>query len=111
MASIGDGAPGAGGNGSAPGGGGNGGAPGDNTNEGNTNASTSSAPFSGYMVLSLIDVLLVIYILIMLSLGLQSYVNVDDAYAYVMKSMPIFLFSHTTRLLTIVNVMFIILLF
>nr|ABA91335.1 hypothetical protein LOC_Os11g04120 [Oryza sativa Japonica Group] len=47
MASIGDGAPGAVGNGSAPGGGGNGSAPGDNTNEGNTNASTSSALFSG----------------------------------------------------------------
>lgn len=87
MASIGDGAPGAGGNGSAPGGGGNGSAPGDNTNEGNTNASTSSALFSGYMVLSLIDVLHVTYILIMLSLGLQSYVNVDDVCAYVAKSM------------------------
>uniref|UniRef100_A0A0E0BF00 Major facilitator superfamily (MFS) profile domain-containing protein n=1 Tax=Oryza glumipatula TaxID=40148 RepID=A0A0E0BF00_9ORYZ len=47
MASTGNGAPGAGGNGGTPGGGGKGGAPGDNTNGGNTNASTSSAPFSG----------------------------------------------------------------
>jgi hypothetical protein len=90
MAFSGNGPPGAGGNGPAPGAGGNGGAPGDNTNGGNTNASTSTAPFSRYMVLSLIDVLPVIYILIMLSFGLQSYANVDDAYAYVIKSMPIF---------------------
>lgn len=90
MAFSSNGPPGAGGNGPAPGAGGNGGAPGDNTNGGNTNTSTSTALFSRYMVLSLIDVLPVIYILIMLSFGLQSYANVDDAYAYVIKSMPIF---------------------
>jgi hypothetical protein len=89
MASIGEnsGIAGAGGNGSASGGGGNGSAPGDNTNGGNTNASTSSAPFSWYIALSLIDVLSVIYMFTMLSLGFQSYVNVDDVCAYVAKSM------------------------
>uniref|UniRef100_A0A0E0HCW7 Uncharacterized protein n=1 Tax=Oryza nivara TaxID=4536 RepID=A0A0E0HCW7_ORYNI len=48
MASIGEnsGIAGAGGNSGASGGGGNATAPGDNTNGGNTNASTSSAPFS-----------------------------------------------------------------
>ncbi len=50
---------------------------GDNINGGNTNASTSSASFSGYNILTLFDFLLGIYTFIMLFIGLKSYVNIN----------------------------------
>ena len=84
---------------------------GDNINGGNTNASTSSTPFSGYKILTLFDFLLVIYMFTMLSIGFQSYVNINDIYAYFTLSMLIFMFSLITRSLLIVYVMFIVLIF
>jgi hypothetical protein len=84
---------------------------GDNINGGNTNASTSSAPLSGYKIQTLFDFLLVIYMFTMLSIGFQSYVNVNDVYAYFTLSMLMFMFSLITRSLLIVYVMFIVLIF